>query len=103
MKTLRARTFSDFRQTLAQIFISSRTGKEWMAQRAQIQSGASHQHGHMTPRFNLTNCLQRVARPINRGESYDRRNKIDQVMRNAATLFEGDLGSGNFDLLINLN
>ena len=74
-----------------------------MAQRAQIKSGASHQHNHMTPRFNLTNRLQRRARPINRGESYDRRNKIDQVMRNAATLFEGDLGRGNFDLLINLN
>jgi len=55
-----------------------------MAQRAQIKPVPPTSTAHMTPRFNLTNRLQRGARPINRGESYDRRNKIDQVMRNAA-------------------
>src|SRR6266513_2926992 len=84
MKTLRAIVYSDSRQTLAQIFISSRTGKEWMAQRAQIKSGASHQHSHMTPRFNLTNRPQRYfdsQRALSRRRWPNNRNDVAQIVK----------------------
>src|SRR5438132_10550385 len=103
MKTLGPVTFSNSGQPLAQILICRRTRKEWLAQRAQIKTGAAHEDGPMITRFNLLNLLNCRARPISRGESFERRNKIEQVMRNAAPFFQGNFRGRNLYLLIDLN
>src|SRR2546425_7502504 len=103
MKTLGPVTFSKSGQPLAHILICCRTRKEWLAQRAQIKTGAAYQDGRMITRFNLLYLLNCRTRPISRSKSFERRNKIDQVMRNAAPLFNGNFSGRNLYLLIDLN
>src|SRR2546425_3066711 len=103
MKALGPVTFSKSCQALAQFIICCRTRKEWLAQRAQIKTGTAYEDGPMITRFNLLYLLNCRARPISHGESFERRNKIEQVMRNAAPLSQGNLRGRNLYLLIDLN
>src|SRR2546421_3631034 len=103
MKTLGAVTLSNSGQALAQFIIRRRTGKEWLAQRAQIKTGAADQDGLLITRFNLLNLLNCRARPISRRKSFARRNEIDQVVRNATPLFYWNFRGGNLYLLIDLD
>src|SRR5436190_290721 len=103
MKALQPMAFPDLSQALAQIFIGRRTRKEWLAQSAQIKTTASNQNGHVATRFNLINSWNRSACPISRGKRFERRNKIDQMMRHAATLFHGNFCGRDLDVFIDLN
>ena len=103
MQTLRSMTFSDLRQPLSEFLIGNGARKKRLPQGAQIKAGATDKDREVTASFDFGNCLDCRTRPIGRGESHLRRNKVDEMMWNAATLIERDFRSRNFNLLINLD
>src|ERR1044072_5290075 len=103
MQPFRSVAFSDFRQPLPETVISSRTRKKRLPQSAKIEAGSADKYRDATTRFNLFDRSYCRARPVGRSERHGGRNKIDQMVRNSATLLNGNLGGSNFDLLIDLD
>ena len=103
MKTFWAMTFADCGEPAAKSFVSRRTGEKWLTQGPQIKPSTAHEQDSLTAGFDLVNLLDRGARPVCRSEIDARRNEIDQVMRDTASLDKRDFRRGNLNLLVNLN
>ena len=96
MQTLRAMTFSDFRQPLSECLIVDGAGKERLTQGAKIKAGATNKDREVTASFDFGNCLDCRTRPIGRGESHLRRNKIDEMMWNCRDAQRAGLSQSRF-------
>ena len=103
MKMFGPAPFANPIKPLAQFLIGWRTGKERLAQRAQVETCAADQYRHSAAVFHVFNRLRGLARPL-AGSVVDlRRHEIDQVMGDALAFLERNLGSSDLNALVNLN
>jgi hypothetical protein len=102
MKALRAAPLAHAFEPEAQTFVRRRRVEERLAQRAKVEARAPDEQRRAPARLYLFNRSQRVARPIGGRVAYFGRDEINQVMRHAAPLVEGDFGSGYLDLAVDL-
>jgi hypothetical protein len=93
----------ELRQTVAQVFIRLRAGKEGVAQGAQVKACTSDEKSQMPACFNLSNPAFSLARPL-AGSVIDLgRHEIDEVMWYASSPAQRNLRRRNLNLAINLN
>jgi hypothetical protein len=87
----------------ANVLIRLWTGKKRITPGAKIESGATDEYWYQTTAFNVLDLCDRFARPLTSSVVYFRRDKINQVMRNAFPFFERNFGSGDLNSLVNLH
>src|SRR5438128_2305909 len=102
MKIFSTASFTNSSKPGPQFFVRRGTGEERLSQSAQVEPGAADQQDAMATCFDLFDLFQSRARPIPRGEIHQRRNKVDQMMGNAATLVHRNFSRGNLNSLVNL-
>src|ERR1041385_3969756 len=103
MKSLWPVSLADFCQPRAQLFIRRRAGKKGLAQGAKIEASAADENCCATTGFYLGNLIIGRANPISGSKRDGRRNKIDQMMRNSAALFQRHFSGRNLNFPIDLN
>src|SRR5688572_26698206 len=103
MKILCAATLAYLINSLADISIGLRTGKERFTPGAEIESCSTHEYRHGPTALNVLDLCYRFARPLARGVVYFGGHKINQVMRDTLAFCHGNLGGGDFNSLVNLN
>ena len=95
--------FAASSETPSQRFVSWWTGKQWLPQRTQIETGATDEQRYATAAFDFLDLLRRFAGPFAGGVVDVWRNEVDQVMRDAFAFVERHLGSRDLNLFVDLD
>src|SRR5258708_24979058 len=103
MKVFGAMSIAYFSQARPQRFYRRWAVKEWLAQRAEVETRAANQQSRTAATFDLFDLFNCGPGPVRGCKIHPRGDEIDQMMRHAATLFERHLGRGYLNSLINLH
>ena len=90
-------------QPLAQGFVCWWAYEEWLADGAEVETGAADEEWNTAAAFDLFDLVCSFASPFAGGVVDVRRDKIDQVMRDAFAFLEWDFRGGYLDLFIDLD
>src|SRR5215813_9660090 len=90
-------------QSRANAFVNFGRVEEPGGQSSQIKPGAADQNRPLPSRFDVGDYSLRLFGPGHGGEVDRRLDDVDQVMRDAATLFHRDFGRGYVEAAVDLN
>src|SRR5229473_1164577 len=102
MKMFGVMSIAYFGQARPQRFVRRWAVKEWLAQRAEVETRAANQQSRTATPFDLFNLFNCGSGPVRGRKIHPRRNEIDQVMRHAATLCQRYFCRGYMNALIDL-
>src|SRR5258707_8300093 len=102
MKVFWATSIAYFGQARPQRFYRRWAVKEWLAQRAEVETRAANQQSRTATTLDLFDLFNCGSGPVRGRKIHPRRNEIDQVMRYAPTLFQGHLRRRYLNALIDL-
>src|SRR5712664_2132590 len=103
MKVLGAVSIAYFGQARPQRFYRRWAVKEWLAQRAEVETRAANQQSRTAATFDLFDLFNCGPGPVRGCKIHPRGDEIDQVMRHAATLFQRHFRRGYLNVLIDLD
>src|SRR6185436_9220028 len=103
MEMVSAFFFAYSAKPAAEFRISRRAGKEWLPQRAQVETRSSGEDRAISPALNFLNRLGGGAGPVAGREVHFRWHEVNQMMRDAATLCDRDFCRGDLNALVDLH